>query len=54
MYFSTCADVPLQASRPARELAALQQRVDAAESETVGLRAALQEAQERHSQLLAK
>jgi hypothetical protein len=44
----------LQATRPARELAVLQQRLDAAEAEAQGLRGALQEAQERHSQQLAK
>jgi hypothetical protein len=44
----------MQATRPARELAALQQRLEAAEAEAQGLRGALEAAQERHSQQLAK
>jgi hypothetical protein len=44
----------LQAARPARELSSLQQRLSAAEADVEGLRAALEAAQERHSQQLNK
>jgi len=46
--------VLLQAARPAREVSVLQQRVSAAEAEAQGLREALEAAQERHTQHLAK
>ena len=44
----------LQAARPARDLSSLQQRLSAAEADVEGLRAALEAAQERHSQQLNK
>lgn len=51
---SACLPVCLQGARPARELSALQQRLSGAEAEAAGLRAALDAAQQRHSQQLAK
>lgn len=56
--FRVCAYRPsiafLQGARPARELSALQQRLAAAEAEAQGLKAALDAAQDRHAQQLAK